>query len=95
MEGLEVVVFALEEGLGGDFGVRLGEGLLVDLQVALGEALVRKELKLIVFLDGSMLRNDILVCGDALTVLAFEDVRLASGEAWRLSVGAHGAVDRE
>jgi hypothetical protein len=81
LQGFEVVVFALKEGLGGDLGTGFGEGLLVDVEIVVGEALVGEELKLVVFLDGAVLSDNVLVGSDALAVLAFEDVGLAGGEA--------------
>jgi hypothetical protein len=81
LEGFEVVVFALEEGLGGDLGIVFEQRLLVDVEVLLGEALVGEELELVFLLDGAVLRNDILVGGDALSILAFKDIRLAGLKA--------------
>jgi hypothetical protein len=77
---LEVIVFALKEGLRGDLGVGLCQRLLVNVQIALGEALVGKKLELIVLLNGTVLCSDVLVGCDALTILAFEDIGLAGSE---------------
>jgi hypothetical protein len=82
LQCFEVIVFALEEGLGGDLGAGFGEGLLVDVEVVVGEALVGEKLELIVFLYGAVLGDDVLVGGDALAVFAFEDVGFAGGEAY-------------
>jgi hypothetical protein len=51
--------------------------LAVGVEVGLGEALVRHELELVVLLHGAVLRNDVLVCRDALAVFAFENVGFA------------------
>lgn len=40
LETLEVFVFPLKEGLGGDFCIRLSERLLVDIEVPFIETLV-------------------------------------------------------
>jgi hypothetical protein len=40
LKRLEVIVFALEECLGGDLGVGLYQGLLVDVEIDFGKALV-------------------------------------------------------
>lgn len=81
LEALEVTVFPLEEGCGGDFRVRLGKRLLVYVEVALVEALVRQELKLVVFLCRAVLRNNVLVSCNFRSVLALEDIWLAGVDA--------------
>jgi hypothetical protein len=88
LERLEVVVFALEEGLGGDLGGGFGQGLLIDVEVCLSEALVREELELVVFLYRTVLRNNILVGGNTLAILAFKNIRFARSEAFDM-LAAH------
>jgi len=81
VEALEVIDFAGEKSLGGDFGAGFGERGGVDVEVLLGEALVGEELELVLFLAGPVLCDDVLVGCDALAVFAFEDVRFAGREA--------------
>lgn len=87
VEGFDLFDLPRYVGLRGQFGAGFREGLSVCVEVGVGEALVGEVLERVLFLSRSMLADDVLVCCDALAILAVKDVRFAWLEAWSGSAG--------
>lgn len=82
LEGFDLFDFLCDEGLCGEFGTGFGDGLSEGVEVGVGETLVGEVLELVLLLCRAVLADDVLVCCDLLSVLAFEDVRFAGLETY-------------